>query len=313
MIQPFKLIKEADLNVKPFLKWAGGKSQLLEQINQYLPDELEKGLITRYVEPFVGSGAVFFYIAKLYDISDFFILDVNEELILAYKTIQNNVEELIDILSGIQIKYLSLDETKKKDYYYYIRSLFNLQRNKLDFQRYNQDWVERTAQLIFLNRTCFNGLFRVNSKGYFNVPMGRYKNPLICNPENLREVSKILQKTQIHCGDFTDCEKWVDAQTFVYFDPPYRPISNTADFTAYSKYNFDESEQFRLRDFFNLLAGKGAKLMLSNSDPKNENQNDDFFEIAYQDYRIERVKANRNINSNAQKRGQINELLIMNY
>jgi DNA adenine methylase len=301
------------VTAKPFLKWAGGKGQLLEQIDNFLPNELEDGTITRYLEPFVGSGAVFLYLAKSYKIEEFFILDINEELILAYKTIQKDVEKLIKFLSSLQERYLLLDEDKRKKYYYDIRSLFNLQRKTIDFQNYSQEWIERTAQLIFLNRTCFNGLFRVNNQGDFNVPMGKYKNPLICNSENLRAIAQILQKTQIHCGDFTDCEQWVNERTFIYFDPPYRPISKTSDFTSYSKYNFDDPEQLRLRDFFHRLNDKKAKLMLSNSDPKNEDPNDDFFEIAYQAYRIERVKASRNINSNAQKRGKINEILILNY
>lgn len=299
--------------VKPFLKWAGGKGQLLAQIQQYLPDGLVNASITKYIEPFVGSGAVFLQVATLYDIKEFFILDVNEELILAYKTIQTDVEQLIDFLSEVQNDYLSLDENKRKDFYYCIRNSFNYHRNEINFCQYGSDWIERTVQLIFLNKTCFNGLFRVNLKGEFNVPIGRYKNPLICNAENLRAVSKILQTTQIHCGDFTDCQKWVDSKTFIYLDPPYRPISKTADFTAYSKHNFDDAEQLRLRDFFALLDSQGAKLMLSNSDPKNETPNDNFFEIAYQNYKIKQVKASRYINSNAQKRGQINELLIMNY
>lgn len=298
---------------KPFLKWAGGKGQLLEQIDNFLPQELKERTITRYVEPFVGSGAVFLYLATSYQINEFFILDINEELILAYKTIQKNVEKLISFLSDLQNKYLLLDENGRKEYYYNIRSQFNLQREKFDFKNYNQEWIERTAQLIFLNRTCFNGLFRVNSKGDFNVPMGKYKNPLICNSENLRAIAQILQKTQIHFGDFTDCDRWVNEKTFIYFDPPYRPISKTSDFTSYSKYNFNDSEQLRLRDFCHLLNDKKAKFMLSNSDPKNEDSNDHFFEIAYQNYRIERVKASRNINSNSQKRGKINEILILNY
>lgn len=301
------------VTAKPFLKWAGGKGQLLEQIDNFLPNELEDGTITRYLEPFVGSGAVFLYLAKSYKIEEFFILDINEELILAYKTLQKDVEKLIEFLSNLQERYLLLDEDKRKKYYYDLRSLFNLQRKTIDFQNYSQEWIERTAQLIFLNRTCFNGLYRVNNQGDFNVPMGKYKNPLICNSENLRAIAQILQKTQIHCGDFTDCEQWVNERTFIYFDPPYRPISKTSDFTSYSKYNFDDSEQLRLRDFFEQLHKKKAKLILSNSDPKNENPNDDFFEMAYQDYRIERVKASRNINSNAQKRGKINEILILNY
>lgn len=301
------------ITAKPFLKWAGGKGQLLEQIDNFLPKELKNRTITRYIEPFIGSGAVFLYLAKSYKIEEFFILDVNEELILAYKTIQKNVEKLIVFLDDLQNQYLLLDEDKRKEFYYQIRSHFNFQREKIDFEKYNREWIERTAQLIFLNRTCFNGLFRVNNQGDFNVPMGKYKNPLICNSENLRAIAQILQRTQIHCGDFTDCEQWANDKTFIYFDPPYRPISKTSDFTSYSKYNFGDSEQLRLRDFFNRLNDKNAKLMLSNSDPKNEDPNDDFFEIAYQGYRIERVKASRNINSNAQKRGKINEILILNY
>ncbi|MCU0537851.1 MAG: Dam family site-specific DNA-(adenine-N6)-methyltransferase, partial [Hydrococcus sp. Prado102] len=231
------------VTAKPFLKWAGGKGQLIKQIDRFLPNELENGTITRYIEPFVGSGAVFLYLAKSYKIEEFFILDINEELILAYRTIQKDVEQLISFLSDFQSQYLLLDEDKRKEYYYKIREYFNFQREKIDFKNYNRRWIERTAQLIFLNRTCFNGLFRVNNNGDFNVPMGKYKNPLICNSENLRAIAQILQKTQIHCGDFTDCEHWVNERTFVYFDPPYRPISKTSDFTSYSKYNFDDSEQ----------------------------------------------------------------------
>ncbi len=299
--------------VKPFLKWAGGKGQLLEQIDKFLTQELRNGSIKRYIEPFVGGGAVFFYIAQFYKIDNFFISDINEELVLAYKTIQKDVESLISLLFNIQENYLSLDEQKRKEYYYHTRSQFNLRKKKINFQIYGQEWIERTAQLIFLNRTCFNGLFRVNSKGHFNVPMGRYKKPTICDPKNLRAISKILQKTHIHCGDFTECEKWVNSHTFVYFDPPYRPISKTSNFTSYSKQNFDDLEQLRLRDLFCQLDKKGAKLMLSNSDSKNENLADYFFDVAYKGYQIKTVKASRNINSNAQKRGHITELLIMNY
>ena len=298
---------------KPFLKWAGGKGQLLEQIERFLPKDLSQGSLTRYMEPFVGSGAVFLSIAQKYPVADFFISDINKELILAYQTIQKDVGRLIDILSEIQSKYLSLTEGDRQEYYYYIRSQFNSQSPTINFQSYSSAWLERTAQIIFLNKTCFNGLFRVNSKGEFNVPMGRYKKPLICHADNLKLIGKILQRTQIYQGDFTQCQAWVDSQTFVYFDPPYRPISTTSNFTAYAKNSFDDSEQLRLRDFFINLDQKGAKLMLSNSDPKNEDPQDDFFELAYQGYRIERVKASRSINSNAQKRGKINEILILNY
>ncbi|MFP5275014.1 MAG: DNA adenine methylase [Coleofasciculus sp.] len=301
------------MQARPFLKWAGGKSQLIKEIDKNLPEELAQGKINRYIEPFVGGGAVFLYIAQLDKVEEFFIWDINPELVLAYKTIQENVEDLIELLLKLQDKYLSFDVEERKPYFYQIRSQFNQQRQQIDFQTYHPDWVERTAHLIFLNRTCFNGLFRVNSKGEFNVPIGRYKNPKICHANNLKAVAKILQNTQIHYGDFTDSEAFVDHRSLVYFDPPYRPLSKTANFTSYSKETFDDSSQLRLRDFFRVLDQKGAKLILSNSDPKNEDLTDNFFDAAYAGYQIKRVKAKRTINSNANQRGQINELLIMNY
>jgi len=299
---------------KPFLKWAGGKSQLIEQINNFLPNELLNSSIKRYIEPFIGGGALFFYIAHKYNtIQELFISDINAELVIAYKTIQKNVDEVIKILSDMERKYLSFDESERSKYFYQIRAYLNSRKNHIDLHKYHAEWVERTAQIIFLNKTCYNGLFRVNSKGDFNVPVGKYKKPSIYNPENLRSVAQILQKTQVLHGDFTKCENFVDNQTFVYFDPPYRPISNTSNFTSYSKQLFNDSEQLRLRDFYKNLDNKGALVMLSNSDPKNENINDNFFEAAYAGYHIERVRATRNINSNASKRNSINELLIMNY
>ena len=301
------------LKAKPFLKWAGGKSQLLETIDSWFPPELKAGKIKTYIEPFVGSGAVFLHVAQTYSVENFYILDINQELILAYKVIQNSVEELIEQLLMIQEKYLLSDQEARKNYYYQVRSQFNTTAVRAVLQTCPNDAVTRTAQLIFLNRTCFNGLFRVNSQGQFNVPIGKYRNPRICNPENLRAIAQILQRTQIVCGDFTQCQKWADAQTFVYFDPPYRPISKTANFNTYSSQVFNDSEQLRLRNLFRLLDHQKTKLMLSNSDPKNQDITDRFFDIAYKDYHIQRVKADRRINSNAQKRGQINELLITNY
>lgn len=300
-------------SVKPFLKWAGGKTQILEQIEHFLPNELSQGLIQRYIEPFVGGGAVFLAIAKRYPVDEFFISDINSELILAYKTIQKDVETMIDYLWSIQDEYIVLDEEQRKQYFYQVRLNFNLSRKQINFETYNSGWIHRTAQLIFLNRTCFNGLFRVNSKGEFNVPVGKYKNPKICDADNLRVLSKILQKTHIFQGDFTQCEMFIDDHSLVYFDPPYRPISKTAKFNNYSKNIFDDKEQLRLRDFFNLANRRKAKLILSNSDPKNEDQTDNFFEYAYSGYRIQKVRAARNINSKGNKRGKINELLIVNY
>jgi DNA adenine methylase len=304
---------EKSMVAKPFLKWAGGKGQLLEQISKFFPDELTEGSIKKYIEPFVGGGAVFLHLIQQYAIQEIFICDSNIELVIAYKTVQRSVDELISTLSNIQNKYLSFDENERKMYFYRVRAEFNRRRKEIDYKQYNSEWLERTAQIIFLNRTCFNGLFRVNSDGAFNVPMGKYKKPNICDGTNLKAVSEALQKTQIYCGDFSDCEKYVDSSTFVYFDPPYRPISKTSNFTSYSHNIFSDREQLRLRDFFKSLDAKGAKLLLSNSDPKNENINDNFFDDAYADYHIERIMAARNINCNALKRKAIKEILIMNY
>ena len=296
---------------RPFLKWAGGKGQLLEQISQYLPQGLQNGSIKRYVEPFIGGGAMFFYMVQQYQFEECYISDVNQDLILTYKTIQKNVDDLIASLLTIQDQYRILNPENRRIYYYQVREFFNqnLTRTTLN----HSATIERAAQIIFLNRTCFNGLFRVNSQGEFNVPMGRYKNPRICDAENLKAVSQVLQKTQIHYGDFAESEAFVNQDTFVYFDPPYRPLNKTSNFTAYAGASFDDREQERLRNFFVTLHGKGAKLMLSNSDPKFENAEDDFFEQLYKGYTIHRIQAGRNINSKVLSRGKINEILVINY
>jgi DNA adenine methylase len=244
---------------KPFLKWAGGKTQLIEQIVHHLPDELGKGGIRRYAEPFVGGGALFFHIAQSYNIDSFLIADANEELILAYRTIRKDVESLIDTLKGMQYKYRRLSPSGQKEYFYDVRTELNSKLPEVDYGRYSEAWTERTAQIIFLNHTCFNGLFRVNSKGEFNVPFGQYKNPMICAEDNLLEVSEILQRTEIRLGDFTECQDFVAHDTFVYFDPPYRPISRTSNFTSYSKYEFDDDAQLRLASFYRLSHKKTAK------------------------------------------------------
>ena len=298
---------------KPFLKWAGGKQQLIKQITQYLPTQLNNGSIKKYVEPFIGGGALFFWIANKYQFKELLISDINIELIITYKTIQSNVEELIQELSQIEKTYLSLDDNERADFFYSVRNKFNVSRNHINSFKYSSSWIQRTAQIIFLNKTCFNGLFRVNSKGEFNVPIGRYKKPSLFNSENLKSCSHILQRTEIIPGDFYECENFIDNQTFVYFDPPYRPISKTSNFTAYSHSSFDDAEQLRLCNYFRKLDEKEAFLLLSNSDPKNTDKNDNFFETAYCGYRIEKIKASRSINSKSSKRGSINELLIMNY
>jgi DNA adenine methylase len=225
---------------------------------------------------------------------------------------------------------LRLAEEERRSYYYNMRERFNRQRVEIEFERlslpvpsgtgrwrsrpyFSPAWIERTAMLVFLNRTGYNGLFRLNSRGDFNVPFGRYPTPRLLDADNLRMVAHLLQGVKIQYGDFKAIEGWIDAGTLVYFDPPYRPISNTAGFTSYSKDRFDDRQQLRLAEFYRRLDAKGAKLMLSNSDPSNTDPNDTFFELAYSGFRIERLRAKRNINRDGGKRGPISELLILNY
>ncbi len=298
---------------RPFLKWAGGKGQLLGQIGQHLPTDLQEGKLTKYAEPFIGGGAVFFSLANDFAVREFFISDMNADLILAYRTIQRHADSLIELLDEIQSQYLQLNAERRKEYFYETRRLFNQNHQRIDYSTVNQDAVLRVARLIFLNRTCFNGLYRVNSRGDFNVPFGAYSNPKICDATNLHCVAGTLQNTEIHYGDFTACRNFVDAQTFVYFDPPYRPISDTASFNSYAKEPFDDGEQMRLASFYRDLDRAGARLMLSNSDPQNENPHDMFFANLYAGFSIRKVLARRAINSNGAKRGEVTELLITNY
>lgn len=299
---------------KPFLKWAGGKSQLLSQFSLYYPDELQSGSLAVYVEPFLGGGAVFLDITQRYMLRQAYLTDINPELVLVYRVVQRDPDKLIELLAHHQRTYAQGDEAARRNYFYTVRAAYNEQRGHICFDRYAYAWVSRAAAMIFLNKTCFNGLFRVNAKGEFNVPFGRYKNPAIYDGENLRRVSSLLQRAEVHVAPFTACEQWVTANTFVYFDPPYRPISPTSSFTSYSSHRFDDAEQISLARFFaHLHRQYGAKLMLSNSDPAPVNPNDDFFARHYQGFHIHRVWASRMINSQADKRGKITELLITNY
>ena len=298
---------------RPFLKWAGGKTQLLYEFNKRLPEELTQGIITKYVEPFIGGGAVFFYLNENFSFEKCYICDANEELTLCYRVIKHSVKELISELKTLESAYLSKNDEQRESFYYEVRDAFNQKLPAIDFQKYSSEWVERAARIIFFNRTCFNGLFRVNQKGEFNVPFGKYKKPAILNESNLEDVAAVLKTTEILVGDFTQCREFVDDTTFVYFDPPYRPLNSSSFFTSYSKNGFYDTDQVRLKDFFKELDGVGAKIMLSNSDPKNEKHDDSFFDDLYSDYFIERVPAKRMINSNGAGRGNINELIITNY
>jgi DNA adenine methylase len=295
------VVTEKQSLARAFLKWAGGKGQLLDEIDKRLPkEEILGGQIDTYVEPFVGGGAVFFHVSQRYDgIKEFYLFDRNNDLVNCYSAIRNDVKSLIKELQKIENEFLRLPKSKRKDYYYEKRREFNCDRS--------------SAKLIFLNKTCFNGLYRVNKKDEFNVPFGDYKRPKICDAENLEIVSEVLQHAEIRHADFEESDEYINERTFVYFDPPYRPISRTASFTSYSKDDFDEGEQKRLARFCIHIDRKGAKFLLSNSDPKNEDPNDHFFEDHYKGFRIERVKASRAINCKASGRGQINELLITNY
>jgi len=286
---------------KPFVKWAGGKRQLLPVIMRSLPHELNETAGFTYIEPFIGGGAVFFAMMQQFpNIQKAVINDINPDLIRAYKTIQQQPEKLIASLRKCETDYFKLkDEAERKEFYLQMRQTFNA--GELSD-------VENTTCFIFLNRTCFNGLYRVNSKGQFNVPFGRYAHPTICDAETIMADSEVLQKAEILCGDFETTDFFATAGTFAYLDPPYRPLSETSSFTSYSKEQFDDSDQRRLQKFFERLTRKGCLLMLSNSDTS-----DHFFDDLYKDYNIQRVKAMRSLNANASTRGMLSELLIWNY
>jgi DNA adenine methylase len=299
---------------RPFLKWAGGKSQLLDALRSRLPESLRSGETTRYVEPFLGGGAVFFAVAGAFDLEQSYLFDINEELVLTYCVVQRDVEALIDALAALESAYLPLSDDDRRAYYYAVRERFNRAKVDIDYAAYSPGVrVPHAADLIFLNRTCYNGLFRVNSRGGFNVPWGRYKNPRIVDRANLRAASRLLTRAEVHLGDFTACERFVDEKTFVYIDPPYRPLSRTANFTSYARDSFDDDDQVRLAAFCRKLDGIGACFMLSNADPRNADPGDRFFDDLYDGFSIERVPARRAINRNGNGRGRLTEILVTNY
>ena len=290
---------------RPFLKWAGGKSQLIHTFDEMLPQELKNGEVNTYIEPFVGGGAMLFHILQKYDIKKAYINDINKELINCYRCLKANVVEVINHLKFLEKDYLqSGDRTK---YFYKVRNRYNeIHLNgHLDY--------EKCADFIFLNKTCFNGLYRVNKEGKFNVPHGKYKNPLICDENNLMLCSKLLQKVEITFGSYEQVLNKVNERTFIYFDPPYRPLVENSSFTSYDKSGFNDDDQIHLAKNYKLLNEKKCLLMLSNSDPKNTNKEDNFFDNLYNGFYIERVYAKRMINCQASKRGNITEIVVMNY
>lgn len=294
-----------DKIAKPFLKWAGGKTQLLTEIEKSLPYEITNKNFT-YLEPFVGSGAVLFWMINNFpNLKKAVINDINEDLINTYKTIASKPRELISILQVLHHEFHGLEgkDEQKKEYYYQKRELYNTR---------NEEQSGQAALFIFLNRTCFNGLYRVNRKNEYNVPMGSYKQPTICDKENILAVSQALQKVEILCGDYEKTLNHADNNTLFYFDPPYKPLSETSSFNSYAKDEFNDAEQIRLRDFCHKLDALNHTWILSNSDVKGKDENDNFFDELYADFKIERVDAKRSINANPEKRGLLKELLITN-
>lgn len=290
---------------KPFLKWAGGKTQLINDIEKALPKDIFNDKFT-YIEPFVGSGAVLFWMLNNFpNLEKAVINDINEDLINTYKTIASRPKELISILEIFKNEFHALEgsEDSKKLYYYQKRDLYNTRKEEQSGQ---------AALFIFLNRTCFNGLYRVNSKNLYNVPMGGYKKPTICDKENILAVSNALKKVEILCGDYEETLNYADNRTLFYFDPPYKPLSETSSFNSYAKDEFNDAEQIRLRDFCHKLDTLNHTWILSNSDVKGKDINDNFFDDLYSDFTIQRVDARRSINANPEKRGSLKELLITN-
>ena len=266
----------------PIVKWVGGKRQLMFELIKNMPKSYN-----RYFEPFIGGGALFFELQP----EQAYISDMNEELINLYSVVRDNVYELIKDLSKHEVS---------KEYFLEIR---NIDRTE---QYTELSDVERASRFIYLNRTCFNGMYRVNSQGQFNVPFGHYKNPRIIDENNLLNCSELLKKTEIKCADFTEILTKVKKGDFVYFDPPYVPLNETSSFTSYTKDGFDINMQLKLRDVCDELDNKGVKFMLSNSDTKLVNE-------LYVNYEIKKVFASRQINANADGRGKITEVLVRNY
>ncbi len=302
-----------NINATPILKWAGGKTQLLPTLDQHFPEVLKKSEIETYIEPFVGGGAVFFNISNRYRINQAYLFDINPELIILYNSLKQDVDRVISELAIYEEKYLSADTEERKEFFYHTRNIYNeevaIVHKAMHHTPFN---AKRSAATIFLNRTCFNGLFRVNSKGGFNVPHGRYKNPTIVFEEKLRAAAAALQKATIKLADFQECLMYADRKTFIYYDPPYRPVNNTSNFTSYAKEKFGDEEQCRLAETIRTLDKRNVFQLMSNSDPTNYKE-DPFFDELYKDFKIFRIKAKRMINSNASKRGKLREILVRNY
>lgn len=289
------------MKAKPFIKWVGGKSQLIEQLEALLPADFDEWENVTYIEPFVGGGAMLFYMLQTHpNITKAVINDINPDLTTCYEVVRDHPQELVDSLAHLQAEFYNLHtEMERKAFYLGQRQRFNTK---------NLNPIENTTLFFFLNRTCFNGLYRVNKSGLFNVPFGKYETPTICDASTIFADSEILQKVEIMTGDYQQTLKAAHGKTLFYFDPPYRPLNATSSFNDYTKETFNDLAQRRLKEFCDQVEAAGHKFMLSNSDCK-----DGFFDDLYLQYQIERVWASRSINSNPDKRGKLTEILVRNY
>jgi len=287
---PMIVAFNTQINAKPFVKWAGGKRQLIPELLKNIPKNFNN-----YFEPFLGGGALFFELYNHGILNDkkIYLSDINKELINTYKVIRNNPNELVEKLKEFKINH-------NKEFYYKIRELDRNENYK------NLDNITKAARFIYLNKTCFNGLYRVNKKGEFNVPFGKYKAPKILDEENIYAVSNALKNVIIKHCDYKEILKYTQKNDFIYLDPPYYPLTKTANFTTYNQNNFLEKEQIELYKTFKELAYKGCFVLKSNSDTE-------FINNLYKEFTIKKVLANRAINSKANKRGKITEILIRNY
>ena len=294
------------IKAKPFIKWVGGKGQLIEQLEALLPADFSERENVTYIEPFVGGGAMLFYMLQKYpNIKSAVINDINPDLTLCYQVVRDNPTELVKSLDAIQTEYHALrTEEERKIFFLGKRDRFNTK---------SLDSIENCTLFFFLNRTCFNGLYRVNKAGKFNVPFGKYSTPTICDADTIYADSELLQKVEILTGDFEQTFVKINGNTFFYFDPPYRPLSNTSSFNDYSKEDFNDDAQIRLKHFCDRLNEIDVDFMLSNSDCLGKDGIDRFFDDLFIDYRIERVWASRNVNAIASKRGKLTEIVVNNY
>lgn len=297
---------------KPVLKWAGGKSKLIPEIESRFPKDIEKE-ITTYIEPFIGGGAVFFHIMNEYKFKKVIINDINKELVLMYKVLKEKPYELIEILERKQNEYNNLNSIEEKsELFYSIREEFNKGKGSISYDIIDIKEVEHASYMIFLNKSCFNGLYRENKKGLFNVPFGKKEKINTFEKTNILSASNALQDVIILNGDFEGVERYINDKSFIYMDPPYRPLKKDS-FTDYSREEFNDNSQKRLAELCERINKVGAKFIQSNSDPKNTNEDDEFFDELYKQFKIDRIKAARNINSKGTGRGKVSELLIKNY